>query len=119
MDYSKMSDFEINMAIAKALQYPTMKKQHFGEAGLSVVMLEVGYGGHFDPCKNAADAWPIIVSNKIDIDWGDNHTPELIDHVSANTVTKSGKLIAFDVNTKENNPLRAAMLVYLQLREAK
>lgn len=113
MDYSQLSDFEINKLVAQAKRYPLKSTQHFGDAGLSIVMLEHGYPSHFDPCRNPTDAWPIITENRIGIipapevgKWraayrevGEDNTPH---HFRQN-----------------DNPLRAAMIVFLMMQDAK
>ena len=71
MDYSQLSDFEINVAVFEAIHNgsPDYKE---GENGAMVfisfegdivngdaVEVEVERGS-FNPCANPADAWPII-----------------------------------------------------------
>lgn len=80
MDYSQLSDFEINVAVFEAIHNgsPDYKE---GENGAMVfisfegdivngdaVEVEVERGS-FNPCANPADAWPIITENKISTMW--------------------------------------------------
>ncbi|ENG5919642.1 DUF2591 family protein [Serratia marcescens] len=111
-DYSKMSDYEINWRVAE-------------EKGLSVdhnasVILPQTYCGHDengckyewrmrDYCNNPADAWPIIVENKISI-------------ISMHSGGDGWQIDAGEdeefVLHQQSNPLRAAMIVFLMMKEA-
>lgn len=109
IDYSKMSDYEINWRVAE-------------ESGLSVdhnatVTLPQTYCGHDengckyewgmrDYCNNPADAWPIIIENKITImaaSVGDKWMAQAFNYSIA------------DIGTR---PLRAAMIVFLTMKDA-
>lgn len=60
----------------------------------------------FDPCNNPSDAWPIIVDNEISINrWvlPDSWGADRFGH--------------FD--TRDDKPLRAAMIVFLKMNEDK
>lgn len=89
MDYSKLSDIEIDTMVSKIFS-PEFHRNY---------------------CRNPADAWPIITANKISIyamsekdgrgRWGAE---------------------AFYPNESyhfNDNPLRAAMIVFLMMQEAK
>ncbi|UNE41966.1 DUF2591 family protein [Serratia ureilytica] len=107
-DYSKMSDYEINWRVAE-------------EKGLSVdhnasVILPQTYCGHDengckyewrmrDYCNNPADAWQIIAINRIGL------IPNLSNGWYALTVDE-------DFVSDESNPLRAAMIVFLMMKDA-
>ncbi|HFL4812328.1 TPA: phage protein NinX family protein [Escherichia coli] len=80
MDYSQLSDFEINVAVFEAIHNgsPDYKE---GKNGAMVfisfegdivngdaVEVEVERGS-FNPCANPADAYPIITENKISTMW--------------------------------------------------
>ncbi len=117
MDYSKMSDQEINAAVARVAGI------HFDECGpcyFDYSMTGSPYSDgepiriDFDPCNNAADAWPIITENKISI---------ILDNPTMPCATANARDLFDDadpiVSVVYDKPLRAAMLVYLQLQEAK
>lgn len=89
-DYSAMSYFEINKAIDDILYPP--RPRHCK-----------AYNRNY--CNKPADAYPIILSNKISINhWRTGEwTADAID----------GDFVFSDT------PLRAAMIVYLQMMEAK
>lgn len=101
MDYSQLSDFEINKRVAKSIYSVSFVEP------LSRTVSVSGGGRLFDPCNNPADAWPIIESNRISIrnryegDWkAESEWGESRFHVAC-------------------NPLRAAMIVLLMMRDAK
>lgn len=104
MDYSQLSDFEINKRVfkeitgAKPLGYP-----HNAD-GRSVGNESNGNYCWYDYCNNPADAYPVIYKNGISIgiygygEWGAgtiNHT-----HIDG------------------LNPLRSAMIVFLMMQDA-
>lgn len=118
-DYASMSDFEINSAVHNALlDKPYELTFHGGgkitwkdkdrggvwETGI------VGYtkNGLHDYCNNPADAWPIIVDNKIAI-------ANFTDGNSASWSTKWGMVSNF--YSEGENPLRCAMIVFLMMKE--
>ncbi|TWY19391.1 phage protein NinX family protein [Enterobacter roggenkampii] len=98
MDYSQLSDFEINSAVSMAL----LDKS----ANPSARYVAIG-----NYCNNPADAWPIIVENKIGL------TPPMHDeNWEAMTFDKFGYVNKNEYNV---NPLRAAMIVFLLMKEKK
>lgn len=122
MDYSQLSDFEINVAVFEAIHNgsPDYKE---GENGAMVfisfegdivngdaVEVEVERGS-FNPCANPADAWPIITENKISI---------ILDNPSMPCATDNARDLFDDagpnVGVAYDNPLRAAMIVFLMMR---
>lgn len=97
MDYSKLSDNKINAEVA--LHW--LGKGNFGLMNGAVET----FGGSFNPCNNPADAWPIIVANRITLipaSRGDEWMAQAFDRAIA------------DVST---NPLRSAMTLYLMMQE--
>lgn len=111
MNYEQMSDFEINKAVAEDLEhdwshvdfapdsddpricinkYDSFSKEHTGTVT--------------DYCNNPADAWPVIAENTINIDFQYGSWP----------TAECDEYIFTDVN-----PLRAAMIVFLMMREDK
>ncbi|EIF0925881.1 phage protein NinX family protein [Escherichia coli] len=122
MDYSQLSDFEINVAVFEAIHNgsPDYKE---GENGAMVfisfegdivngdaVEVEVERGS-FNPCTNPADAWPIITENNISI---------ILDNPSMPYATDNARDLFDDagpnVGVAYDNPLRAAMIVFLMMR---
>lgn len=103
-DYSKMSDFEINKAVALSLGIEVVEwnGKIFGgvERNIDNVTSVIGV---IDYCNNQSDAWPIIKTNHINIGWAGD------EEWFARTVHTAK---VFDVN-----PLRAAMIVYLMMKD--
>lgn len=111
MDYESMSDFEINKRVAESLGMNAREKSSCVNHGEGESAVSVGFGGcmrAFAPCNNPSDAWPIITENRIGGHWG-KAAPGAYFAVS--------RLEEFVVMGK--NPLRAACIVYLMMREAK
>ncbi|HAJ8914853.1 TPA: DUF2591 family protein [Escherichia coli] len=116
MDYSQLSDFEINVAVFEAIHNgsPDYKEGKNGAmvfisfegdiVNVDAVEVEVERGS-FNPCANPADAWPIIEKYRISIinldedEWGARGV----------AYCKSKRAI-------HENPLRAAMIVFLMMQ---
>ena len=101
-DYSKMSDFEINKAVATALGMDVS-----GATEENNIM----YGYVPDICNNPSDAWPIMKESLIGV------TPDE-DGVTMHfygdwTAMAHCKNLQFT----DKNPLRAAMIVYLMMKD--
>lgn len=100
MDYSKLSDFEINKMVSAFL---------WGSVcAVDGVVLHNEKDGPFDPCNNPTDAWPIIVKNKIWLReiygvWDAKGFPD-------------EKHPFNQVGWKDENPLRAAMIAFLMMQ---
>lgn len=117
-DYSKMSDFEINKLVAIAtghkqlgsLGWRGLKDGEFNEV---MVRGPLKIGG-FDPCNNPADAWSIIVGNNIDIIQDNGQGCAL----ATNSVIQMFQGDEVHISQDEN-PLRAAMIVFLTMQESK
>lgn len=105
MDYSKLSDFEINKRVANALGYQTgWQKSNSQAIGIDDGTID---GRYVDYCNNPAHAWPIIVENRICITFGAGAGSAL--HV------RGGNTYQY-VASKERM-LRAAMIVFLMMQE--
>ena len=102
-DYSAMNDFEVNKSVANTLSIKPRKTICFSSYQESEDIYP-------DYCNNAADAWPIITANHIGI------MPFKSGEAKAWPLSV-GLLSGSDV--KDANPLRAAMIVYLQMMEQK
>lgn len=116
MDYSKMSDFEINKAVAEIaingdwLLEPTDESPSWffnhGAEGKNTVKLP-------DYCNNPANAWSIIQSNGISLVkyehgmWLASCDAYWVDGVEWQLEGEA-----------HPNPLRAAMIVFLMMNEA-
>lgn len=112
MNYEEMSDFEINVAVAKAIgldvQYQSMRND--GRV-LVVVKLDFGVERYYripDYCSDWSDAGPVMVENRIGIypSEGPDFMPWMASPVG------SGLLYT------DKNPLRAAMIAFLMMKDA-
>lgn len=102
-DYSKLSDFEINKQVAFHIGLRTVERAEEGE---------------FDPCNNPIDAWPIMTENKISVMW---MTAEKEWCAWANGNLEEGCWewsYCPDEYHHDDNPLRAAMIVFLMMQES-
>lgn len=114
MNYSKMTDFEINKAVAIACGYPE-ENCEFGWEGKHDVGVEwneeTGYPTKsFNYCNSWADAGPVIERNKITLYPDETETF----WISSGLPEKG-----FTVTENHKNPLRAAMIVFLMMQEGK
>lgn len=103
VDYSKLSDFEINCEVAKANKWTSKSFVH-----------EI-HSGKWNPCQNAGDAWPIIIDNGITV-INDKHCYPRATNDSFSFVNDQ-----FDecIHALDTNPLRAAMIVFLMMQDSK
>lgn len=129
MDYSQLSDFEINKLVAKATDTQIEETYQFVNGGediadhmSGIVMMRKITSNRkhwklYDPCNNAADAWPIILKNGINV-FTDMIPHGLLGQARASVISheppKSECIIA-----KDANPLRAAMIVFLMIQDVK
>lgn len=102
MDYSKLSDGEINLLVAKYLgrkTEPTLREN----SQAVYERLEGGWGLMHDYCNNPSDAWPIIEKYRI----------SFLDQLTEWCVDAKGVSPVF-----EANPLRGAMIVFLMMQDS-
>ncbi|EEU9523908.1 DUF2591 domain-containing protein [Escherichia coli] len=123
MDYSQLSDFEINVAVFEAIHNgsPDYKEGENGDMVFvsfegdivngDAVEVEVERGS-FNPCANPADAEPIIVENRIGI------IPAPENGLWKAAHRKVGSDSTPYHMTQDENPLRAAMIVFLMMQDA-
>lgn len=98
MNYSEMSDFELNRAVGMATGDATVSEPVFNQ------VIRNSNGKQFDPCNSWADAGPVIEKNKICI------------MAYAGRWTASAENGAFDyISFSNENPRRAAMIVFLMM----
>ena len=116
MDYSKLSDFEINNLVANVLLDDNSHWSTWvaNDGRSKVWFVDESKNNEpilFNPCNNPADAWPIILENKITVDpigeaW--HHNPHPQDYYYHEGICN---------NVSDKNPLRAAMIVFLKMSE--
>lgn len=115
---SDLTDFEINKRVAIALNidmhfFISESEDSFDSEVLPsemgpiwqtsadmVLQYSPSNGNCFNPCNNAADAWPIIVENQICL-------------LSLNDKWRAHD---FKYMAEHTNPLRAAMIVFLEMQ---
>lgn len=105
-DYAAMSDQQINQLVG--CKVGEMKMGKYGACCITsngeALSIKGGVWQTFDPCNNPADAWPIIVENKLSI------------YPSAERWGVEG-FNADDPFYFDENPLRCAMIVFLMMKE--
>ena len=122
MKYEEMSDAEINAKVAGhflSCDYDICD----GVVGLVGTQTWLGPDGEpderevkyaeFDPCKNASDAWSIIVENGISLS-----SPEECGCDGWLTTRWRPKYGERAIEAIHENPLRAAMICYLMIKDA-
>jgi hypothetical protein len=118
MNYEELSDFKINKAVAGSLGHLTWyeedrhgyyRKDHPSSVWVNYEPDPNSQGfGPKDYCNNPSDAWPIIVGNCIGI--YPNDSDDFVGWVAYSDQDS-------DVDNKSANPLRAAMIVFLKMKE--
>ena len=125
-NYDDMSDFQINKAVAEALYpaYHWMAIPDYIDKGHtnSVIAYDDQGNRHdegyiFDYCNNPSDMHPIILEHKISTGWAFTANDVCIWEA---VITNQGRPGAFmRVHQHDENPLRAAAIVYLKMEDAK
>ena len=109
MNYEAMSDDEINYEVAKHSFDAEWLERHYGKEGMIP-----------DYCNDVEDAWQVIFENKIsmcthllgDGSWSAKHDVVVL-------CQENGTIMVHSFTSNHKNPLRAAMIVYLMLKDAK
>lgn len=121
-DYSKMSDFDINQAVALLLG---LDVKHYQDRSGDMVWFTVknedgneyfDYIDYKDFCNNPADAWPIISDNRISIMF-DQTTEKGSDDQWCLASSPCDQHVVDYISPSK--PLRAAMIVFLKMQESK
>lgn len=105
IDYSKMIDFEINKLVALSLG-GFESEDIFELQGVIFKRHGKFQYSFFDPCNNPSDAWPIIVDSGIGIRKQKSNGLWV-------ATQEGGNYPKYD-----DNPLRAAMIVYLMMKDS-
>ncbi|MFN3069920.1 phage protein NinX family protein [Serratia sp. J2] len=103
MNYSELSDFEINQRVAKLTG-------NYGSCEPAFNAVYRSSGTQYDPCNRPDQAWPIIVGSKISVIWAKHSMPHKWEAVAPDHI---------HIDADSSNPLRAAMNVYLMMQEQK
>lgn len=115
--YTGLSDFEINKAVAISIGFPCYYGDGSYTNGLglraAIVRGRNNRGnymlGGFDPCNNPSDAMPIIIDNKIGMNFVNND----IGWAAIDNCENKGELEAYD-----KNYYRVAMVCFLLMKDA-
>ncbi|EOC1344373.1 DUF2591 family protein [Cronobacter dublinensis] len=122
MDYSQLSDFEINKRVAICIHPEIRDWNCYDVSGRACFVINentrkrVQFGFSFT--TNPADAWPIMTENKISVMW---MTAEKQWCAWANGNLEEGCWewsYCPDEYHHDDNPLRAAMIVFLMMKES-
>lgn len=115
MDYSKLSDTDLNREVAKAMKLPWT----FNGTNMIFVADDSAVGRHtFDPCNNPADAWPIIVGHKLSLINADDEWLCVPDDTAVDGTTGDEvQMIYSGAGIVHSNPLRAAMVMFLTIQD--
>lgn len=123
IDYSQLSDFEINKRVSVAAGLNVNMFFDVDEAyargpvwtvpsGNYYAGIKSSKGNPFDPCNDPADAWPIIESNGITIINDKNCFPRATNDSYAFINEQYDECL----HALDRNPLRAAMIVFLEMQ---
>ena len=123
MNYESMSDFEINKAVAEALGYEIMPRIAYTGKFMEVfphsiwaTRPEHNHRQHYDYCNNASHAWPIITDNRNRIGIKPISIAFIWEAYIPDFNVDEGYTMKY--LTQHENPLRAAMIVFLKMQEA-
>ncbi|EPY9613782.1 TPA: DUF2591 family protein [Enterobacter cloacae] len=126
MDYSQLSDFEINKCVSVAAGLNVNMSFDVDEvyargpvwtapSGNFYAGIKSSKGNPFDPCNNPADAWPIIVDNEISLNSYSGTWEASYEYDAPIGAFGTDELVTKAVEGK--NPLRTAMIAFLMKRE--
>lgn len=122
MDYSKLSDAGIASKVLIAQGYKLIDDGYgysiyISDSGRKDIGPKASKKFVFDPCNNPADAWQIIVGSRISLSPFDDFK-EGGDYIAAKyKPTRDNSKPAEVEFFCCDKPLRAAMIVYLMMRE--
>lgn len=110
MNYEEMSDFEINVAVAEnhLMLFVDLAKSK-GKLDSDVWLVD-SFGSlmwtNYNPCHDPKHAWPIIVDNDITVRGGG------IAFIERNNLDIPAYI------SRDENPLRAAMICFLKMKDS-
>lgn len=117
MNYESMSDFEVNKAVSKRLGVSVdddvyLAYQEANKPSVPASQSELT-NKWVDYCNNPADAWPLMIQNKISIVNMRDYSNEYTAMQNLTIYNDTDCSIA----ASDKNPLRAAMIVFLMMSE--
>lgn len=117
--YTELSDFEINKKVANLV----LNGYYIASEEKQEIYLATMDGGdflpiaYFDPCDNPSNAMPIIIENKIAI-FPMNALGVKYWCAASDFKDIGEKEIVWGLESNNQNPLRAAMELFLMLKDA-
>lgn len=115
MNYSEMSDYEINVLVSEkeGYYYKSPSCTYVSKSGDTAVYLhkDNGWSKWVDYCNDWRDIGPIMMANGIDIEWPE---PSLGGVGQCQKYVQGGADIVVEFKTKEE-ALRAAAICYLEM----
>lgn len=119
MDYSALSDFDVNCEVLSIIHPDINHMCLSGDKSCFYDCGPTGDGWHQidipDYCNNPADAWPVIVKNGISLYHNHGSWQAEMEYSSPIGAFGTDEICSKFVEHK--NPLRAAMVVFLMMQE--
>ena len=109
-DYSKLSDFLINAAVGSATGYAT------ASAPVLNIVIRNSNGRKCDPCNSWADAGPSSVASNISLHATSFNEGWMAEFTGNDEDVNDGFEVDY-FESRHQNPLRAAMIVFLMMNE--
>ena len=109
-DYASMSDQQINREVQKITGIGCM-------SGNGVLIISDGRWRKFDPCNNPADAWPIILQNRISVIFDSSDESDESEESDEWVKACVGGEEYFISYHYCHRALRAAMVAFLMMKE--
>ena len=109
MDYSQLSDFEINKLVAVNLNLTLMAEDDTAIPSVRVDDRKGRKSFYADYCNNPSDIMPLMIEHKISLSWTGSYwqaLPPLSNHTGG---VRGGK----------DDPLRTGAICFLRMMEAK
>ena len=115
-NYKEMSDFEINKAVffLSGIYYEDVIVSQQKVTGNSIQYGDGANWYEFNPCNNPSDAWFIIQQYKISLYLDDGLS---FAFNGENINQYGGDVESYDYEYSDSNILRAAMIVFLMMKE--
>jgi len=123
MNYHELSDFEINKLVAEKLGKLVAVPQGFESKVIGGALHYYDdnrnlFSCHLEYCTNPADAWTVIIDNKITILAPEKYQGSSLWDARCAVVEEDYSAMVYDHASRNINPLRAAMEVFLMMGDA-
>ena len=120
MNYEDMSDFEINKLVATHESLIINESQSLSKSPSSVMVNDIIQSFMFDPCNDPSDGWPIMDTNNISVttDGCGFWNADILSTINSDDENVSFECFTLTGFTQDKNPLRAAMICFLKMKDA-